>query len=297
MVLPTMSGADAKLSRQSVWPITATSWASLRLEAIVERKAGAEHRSNANRRKEAARDELHLRFSAVAVARVERNGVADPADDRREDVSLPGEVAKLQGGERPRPPASSGVEFLLAADRDQRVVARYARRRAHRHRLDEREDAGLNADPNRQHDDDRRRGQRRAREVPQREPDITFAHVALVVRLRRAIAFFTQVLDFTLVEDTYQAEQNKRWVLVAPRGSTGTSILLARPSQPGQDAFIGNQTGGRVTFFLRTDDFWRDFDMLRSRGVEFARAPMAAPYRNGRRVQGFVREPVGSGRA
>ena len=107
----------------------------------------------------------------------------------------------------------------------------------------------------------------------------SIAHVALVVRdYDEAIAFFTQVLDFTLVEGTYQAEQNKRWVLVAPRGSTGTSILLARPSQPGQDAFIGNQTGGRVTFFLRTDDFWRDFDTLRSRGVEFARLPMAAPY-------------------
>jgi uncharacterized glyoxalase superfamily protein PhnB len=86
------------------------------------------------------------------------------------------------------------------------------------------------------------------------------------------------VLDVALVEDTYQPEQDKRWVIVAPRGSTGTSILLARPSQPDQEAFVGNQTGGRVTFFLRTDDFWRDYDTLRSRGVEFARPPKAAPY-------------------
>jgi len=105
------------------------------------------------------------------------------------------------------------------------------------------------------------------------------AHVALVVRdYDEAIAFFTGTLGFTLVEDTYIPEQDKRWVLVAPPGSTGTSILLARPSQPGQEAFIGNQTGGRVTFFLRTDDFWRDYNAMRSRGVEFVRPPMAASY-------------------
>jgi catechol 2,3-dioxygenase-like lactoylglutathione lyase family enzyme len=107
----------------------------------------------------------------------------------------------------------------------------------------------------------------------------SIAHVALVVRdYDEAIGFFTHVLDFTLVEDTYIPEQNKRWVLVAPAGSTGTSLLLARPSQPGQEAFVGNQTGGRVTFFLRTDDFWRDYETIRSRGVEFVRPPMTAPY-------------------
>jgi catechol 2,3-dioxygenase-like lactoylglutathione lyase family enzyme len=107
----------------------------------------------------------------------------------------------------------------------------------------------------------------------------SIAHVALVVRdYDEAIAFFTTMLGFTLVEDTYIPEQNKRWVLVRPAGSSDTSILLARPSQPGQEAFVGNQTGGRVTFFLRTDDFWRDYDAMRSRGVEFVRPPTVASY-------------------
>ena len=107
----------------------------------------------------------------------------------------------------------------------------------------------------------------------------SLAHVALVVRdYDEAIQFFTSVLGFTLVEDTYQPEQDKRWVVVAPRGSTGTSVLLARPSNAEQQAFIGNQTGGRVTFFLRTDDFRRDYDAFRARGVEFVRPPKTAPY-------------------
>ena len=107
----------------------------------------------------------------------------------------------------------------------------------------------------------------------------TLGQVALVVRdYDEAIAFFTNVLGFTLVEDSYQPEQDKRWVVVAPQGSTATSVLLARPSNPAQEAFIGNQTGGRVTFFLRTDDFRRDYDLLRARGVEFVRRPKAAPY-------------------
>jgi catechol 2,3-dioxygenase-like lactoylglutathione lyase family enzyme len=96
-----------------------------------------------------------------------------------------------------------------------------------------------------------------------------------------AIAFFIGVLGFSLVEDTYVPEQNKRWVLVAPPGTSstaGTSLLLARPSQPGQEAFIGNQTGGRVTFFLRTDDFWRDYNAMRAKGVEFVRPPVSASY-------------------
>ena len=107
----------------------------------------------------------------------------------------------------------------------------------------------------------------------------TLLHVALVVRdYDEAIAYFTNVLEFTLVEDTYQAEQQKRWVLVAPPGSSGTTILLARASQPGQAAFIGNQTGGRVTFFLGTDDFWRDYQRMVARGVEFVRPPTEAAY-------------------
>lgn len=104
-------------------------------------------------------------------------------------------------------------------------------------------------------------------------------HVALVVRdYDEAIAFFTQQLDFTLVEDTFIPEQDKRWVVVAPPESDGTSILLARPSKPGQEAFIGNQTGGRVTFFLRTDDFWRDYNRMVARGIVFVREPKDEPY-------------------
>lgn len=86
------------------------------------------------------------------------------------------------------------------------------------------------------------------------------------------------MLEFTLVEDTCIREQDKRWVLVAPRGSTGTNLLLARPSTSEQAAFIGSQTGGRVTFFLHTDDFWRDYKAMRERGVEFVRDPSDAPY-------------------
>lgn len=93
-----------------------------------------------------------------------------------------------------------------------------------------------------------------------------------------AIAFFTKTLRFVLVEDTYIPEQDKRWVVVAPPGTEGASILLARPSKPGQDSFIGNQTGGRVTFFLRTDDFWRDYNEMVERGVEFVRDPAVAAY-------------------
>ena len=104
-------------------------------------------------------------------------------------------------------------------------------------------------------------------------------HVALVVRdYDEAIAFFTKKLDFRLVEDTYQPEQDKRWVVVAPPGSTGATLLLARASNPEQEAAIGNQTGGRVFLFLDTDDFWRDYQMMVSRGIEFVREPKVASY-------------------
>jgi catechol 2,3-dioxygenase-like lactoylglutathione lyase family enzyme len=107
----------------------------------------------------------------------------------------------------------------------------------------------------------------------------SIVHVALVVRdYDEAIAFFTETLRFTLVEDRYIPEQNKRWVVVAPPGSTGTSLVLARPSNSEQEAFVGNQTGGRVTFFLGTDDFQRDYDYLVARGVEFVRGPQTASY-------------------
>jgi len=104
-------------------------------------------------------------------------------------------------------------------------------------------------------------------------------HVALVVRdYDEALAFFRNKLHFTLVEDTYQPEQDKRWVVVAPPGSTGTTLLLARATTPAQVAAIGNQTGGRVFLFLETDDFWRDYNALRAAGVRFVREPKQAPY-------------------
>ena len=104
-------------------------------------------------------------------------------------------------------------------------------------------------------------------------------HVALVVRdYDEAIAFFTDVLGFVLVEDTPIPEQNKRWVVVAPRGPNGTSLLLAQPSNAEQQAYVGNQTGGRVAFFLGTDDFWRDYQRLRERAVVFVREPQEMSY-------------------
>jgi catechol 2,3-dioxygenase-like lactoylglutathione lyase family enzyme len=107
----------------------------------------------------------------------------------------------------------------------------------------------------------------------------SIAHVALVVRdYDEAIAFYTQKLQFRLVEDLFQPEQNKRWVLVAPPGSTGATLLLARASTPEQEAFIGNQAGGRVFLFLSTDDFWRDYDRMVKDGVRFVRPPTEQPY-------------------
>lgn len=104
-------------------------------------------------------------------------------------------------------------------------------------------------------------------------------HIALVVRdYDEAINFFCKTLHFTLVEDTFQPEQNKRWVVVAPPGSTGASILLARATTPEQEAAIGRQTGGRVFLFLQTDDFWRDYNEMRGKGVEFTREPSVQPY-------------------
>jgi catechol 2,3-dioxygenase-like lactoylglutathione lyase family enzyme len=107
----------------------------------------------------------------------------------------------------------------------------------------------------------------------------SIVHVALVVRdYDEAIEFYTKKLNFTLVEDTYQPEQDKRWVIVAPPGSTGASVLLAKASTPEQEAFVGNQTGGRVFLFLNTDDFWRDYNAMMSRGIAFVRAPKRETY-------------------
>jgi catechol 2,3-dioxygenase-like lactoylglutathione lyase family enzyme len=103
--------------------------------------------------------------------------------------------------------------------------------------------------------------------------------VALVVRhYDEAIAFFCGKLRFTLVEDTYQPEQDKRWVVVAPPGSTGARLLLARAATPEQEAAIGRQTGGRVFLFLHTDDFWRDYRNMVAAGIRFVREPQTQPY-------------------
>jgi|ERR1700693_3050352 catechol 2,3-dioxygenase-like lactoylglutathione lyase family enzyme len=103
-------------------------------------------------------------------------------------------------------------------------------------------------------------------------------HVAVVVRnYDEAITFYTRVLGFRLVEDTDMGE-GKRWVLVAPAGSSGTNILLAQAATPEQATRIGNQTGGRVFLFLHTDDFWRDYHALRAQNVEFVRDPKKEPY-------------------
>jgi catechol 2,3-dioxygenase-like lactoylglutathione lyase family enzyme len=107
----------------------------------------------------------------------------------------------------------------------------------------------------------------------------SIVHVALVVRdYDEAISFYTEKLGFALVEDQYQPEQNKRWVVVAPPGSSGTTLLLARASTPEQEAFIGNQSGGRVFLFLATDDFQRDYDRMIREGIRFVRPPSEQPY-------------------
>jgi catechol 2,3-dioxygenase-like lactoylglutathione lyase family enzyme len=107
----------------------------------------------------------------------------------------------------------------------------------------------------------------------------SIVHVALVVRdYDEAIEFFTSKLDFTLVEDTYQPAQDKRWVLVSPPGSESPKLLLARATTPEQEKAIGNQTGGRVFLFLSTDDFWRDYNRMTERGIEFVREPRVEPY-------------------
>jgi len=92
-----------------------------------------------------------------------------------------------------------------------------------------------------------------------------------------AIEFFTQKLQFTLLEDT-PLDENKRWVLVTPRGSTGTNLLLAKADSIEQEAAIGNQTGGRVFLFLHTDDFWHDYNEMQARGVKFAETPRTETY-------------------
>ena len=105
--------------------------------------------------------------------------------------------------------------------------------------------------------------------------------VSLVVKdYDEALAFYVGKLGFRLVEDSFVPEQNKRWVVIEPPGASGqgAKLLLARGVGPEQTARIGNQTGGRVFLFLYTDDFWRDYEAYKSRGIEFVREPSEAPY-------------------
>ena len=106
----------------------------------------------------------------------------------------------------------------------------------------------------------------------------SIAHVALVVRdYDEAIGFYVDVLGFELLEDSDQPAQGKRWVVVAPRGG-GASLLLARAATPEQARFIGDQAGGRVFLFLRTDNFQRDYARYLEAGVRFVRGPSVEPY-------------------
>jgi catechol 2,3-dioxygenase-like lactoylglutathione lyase family enzyme len=107
----------------------------------------------------------------------------------------------------------------------------------------------------------------------------SIALVSLVVRdYDEALAFYVGILGFKLVEDTYVPEQDKRWVVVAPPGATESRLLLARASGEAQSARVGNQTGGRVFLFLNTDDFARDYQAYKAKGVEFVREPKEEPY-------------------
>ncbi len=107
----------------------------------------------------------------------------------------------------------------------------------------------------------------------------SIAHVALVVDdYDKAIQFYTQKLNFTLVEDTVLSD-TKRWVLVSPPGDeSGCSLLLAKAANDEQGTRVGNQAGGRVFLFLNTDDFWRDFNNLKAKGITIIREPSQEQY-------------------
>lgn len=106
----------------------------------------------------------------------------------------------------------------------------------------------------------------------------TLGYVALVVRdYDEALVFYTRTLNFKLIEDT-RLTPDKRWVLIAPPGSRGTNLLLARATTPEQETRIGDQTGGRVFLFLHTDDFWRDYREMTERKVKFIRPPSEESY-------------------
>jgi catechol 2,3-dioxygenase-like lactoylglutathione lyase family enzyme len=104
------------------------------------------------------------------------------------------------------------------------------------------------------------------------------AHVAFLIRdYDEAIAYFTTRLGFRLIEDTPLSE-TKRWVLVSPGLDDGATLLLARAADPAQAAAVGKQGGGRVMFFLRTDDFGRDYARMKAAGVRFVEQPRDEAY-------------------
>ena len=104
-------------------------------------------------------------------------------------------------------------------------------------------------------------------------------HIALVVKeYDEALDFYLNKLHFVLIEDTYQPEQNKRWIVIAPPGSKGCTILLAKASKAEQEPFVGNQSGGRVFLFLNTDNFYRDYKDMKEKGIVFVREPKNETY-------------------
>jgi quinol monooxygenase YgiN/catechol 2,3-dioxygenase-like lactoylglutathione lyase family enzyme len=103
-------------------------------------------------------------------------------------------------------------------------------------------------------------------------------HISLIVNdYDKAIDFYTQKLDFNLIEDTKLSE-NKRWVLISPKGNSDFSLLIAKASNEIQKATVGNQSGGRVFLFMNTDDFDRDYNRFKKKGIEFVREPKTEPY-------------------
>ncbi|PAW90259.1 MAG: glyoxalase [Pedosphaera sp. Tous-C6FEB] len=116
-------------------------------------------------------------------------------------------------------------------------------------------------------------------ETPCAARNQSLGQIALVVReYDEAIAFYVGKLGFTLVEDTFIPDQEKRWVVIAPPGSAESRLLLARAANEEQASRIGNQTGGRVFLFLFTDDFWRDFRDYKAKGIVFVREPKEESY-------------------
>lgn len=104
------------------------------------------------------------------------------------------------------------------------------------------------------------------------------AHIALVVKdYDEAIQFYTQKLDFIVLEDT-KIDEFKRWVVISPPGAKECCLLLAKAANEKQLASVGNQTGGRVFLFLFTDDFWRDYNKMLENGITFVRPPKKEPY-------------------